>query len=341
VLFNYEEKSKLSGIYELRNRISNISYIGSAVRFKERWSSHKNSLKSGKHQNKHLQYSFLKFLEQQGNDNFIEFHILEVMDNSTKAERLVQEEFWIDLYLGNGYKLYNNRLKPTKESQVWSHNPEETRKKLSELTNVGQFKHKTYKVNLVSPTGEIVRSITNFKKFCEDNGMSRRGLNCLLEKKCRSIKGWTLLEENLNKSIKHYNISLVSPVGEEFNSITNLANFCKEHGGLNETAMYSLVNNKINSYCGWRLKGHKTYDRPGQFLVTKNKIGNAIAKTHDIKLESPDGTIYGPIFNLSDFCRTHNLLRATLNKVIVGKSKHCQDWKLVRVDEIEEEVPTV
>jgi hypothetical protein len=108
---------------------------------------------------------------ENNNDNFIEFHIVEILENSTKEQRLEKEEFWIQQYIENNIKLYNNQLKPTKKSKS------------------DQIKSKIYEVNLISPTGEIVYSITNFKKFCEDHNMSRRSLQCLLDKKCRSIKG--------------------------------------------------------------------------------------------------------------------------------------------------------
>lgn len=134
MIFNYNGNSSKSGIYEIRNRLSGKSYLGQAKRFKERWKNHSLNLRNGKHENSHLQLSFFKYVEKVNVDDFLEFHILEIMENSTKRERLLREEFWIDQYLKNGYKLYNKKLKPTLEESVsdcWSHTPEVTRKKMS------------------------------------------------------------------------------------------------------------------------------------------------------------------------------------------------------------------
>lgn len=139
MLFYYEEKSKLSGIYEIINRLNGKRYIGSAKEFKERWRNHVSSLKSDKHQNKHLQNSFNKFINELGNDNFIEFHIVEIMKNSTKEERLIREEFWINVAKENNIDLYNNQLDPTKEASdrsCHSLTPEETSKKHSEFWKI-------------------------------------------------------------------------------------------------------------------------------------------------------------------------------------------------------------
>jgi hypothetical protein len=88
-------------------------------------------LLANKNQNKHLQYSFNKYSELENNDNFMEFHIIEVMKTSTKEQRLKREKYWIQQYVKNGIKIYNSNLEPTVESKIWSHNPKETKKKIS------------------------------------------------------------------------------------------------------------------------------------------------------------------------------------------------------------------
>lgn len=136
MFLNYEGNSLQSGIYEIRNRSSNKSYIGSAKEFKARWKGHENSLRNNRHKNKHLQDSFNKCFDQLSYDYFLEFHILELMPNSTKEERLIREEYWIDQYLKNGTCLYNNQLTPTKEPReqsCYSHDPERTKKLKQEI----------------------------------------------------------------------------------------------------------------------------------------------------------------------------------------------------------------
>lgn len=162
MLFFYKGNSLKSGIYEIRNRISNKSYIGSAIRFKRRWQGHVHSFINNKQRNKHLQRSFNKSFEELGHDNFIEFHILEVMENSTKLERLIREEYWIKFAQENNINLYNLYLEPTKENKIWSNNPKKTGKKHS-IFNKG----KTYEDIVGKEKAEIwkIRQGESIKEF--------------------------------------------------------------------------------------------------------------------------------------------------------------------------------
>jgi group I intron endonuclease len=97
--FFYEDNSLKSGIYKILNTHTNRFYIGQAKEFKERWKAHKCSLLSGKHQNKFLLSDFNKCKTELGHDDFIEFHVLEVMENSTKEERNKKEtEFILEVF---------------------------------------------------------------------------------------------------------------------------------------------------------------------------------------------------------------------------------------------------
>jgi len=125
----YQGNSAKSGIYKITNKKSHKVYIGSAKEFKTRWYHHAKSLKNGLHQNKHLLHSFQFY----GEDAFV-FEILEVMENSTKKERLIREEYYINFLLESGMELYNNQLQPTKESKersCFSLTPEETSQRIS------------------------------------------------------------------------------------------------------------------------------------------------------------------------------------------------------------------
>lgn len=118
MLFEYNGHSRKGGIYQIKNLISGVVYVGSAKRFKERWNDHRRSLINGKHITKRLQNSYNKHTSEIGNDNFLEFHIVEVMINSTKEERLIREEWWIQNLIADGIELYNSNLKPTNEPKV-------------------------------------------------------------------------------------------------------------------------------------------------------------------------------------------------------------------------------
>jgi group I intron endonuclease len=128
--FNYQDHSNKPGIYKITNLISNKIYVGSAAKFERRWYDHKKSLLNGRHQNKHLLNSF----QVHGTDAFV-FDVVEVMENSIKAERLIREEFHLQEIIKQGIQVYNSQLEPTKEAVVrtcYSNTPEETSKKLSE-----------------------------------------------------------------------------------------------------------------------------------------------------------------------------------------------------------------
>lgn len=67
-----KSKSKIWGIYEIRNLVNNKVYIGSSINVKARLYEHSRLLNIGKHENKHLQRAWNKY----GKDNF-KFQILE------------------------------------------------------------------------------------------------------------------------------------------------------------------------------------------------------------------------------------------------------------------------
>lgn len=57
-------RSVQSGIYEIRNIITNKKYIGSAINLKERFRLHKVRLKLDRHSNRYLQSAWNKYEEK-------------------------------------------------------------------------------------------------------------------------------------------------------------------------------------------------------------------------------------------------------------------------------------
>jgi group I intron endonuclease len=78
-----------SGIYQIKNKINNKIYIGSAVNIENRFSKHRTSLNNSKHPNPHLQSAWIKY----GEENF-DFSILEVVVD--KNDLTSREQEWID-----------------------------------------------------------------------------------------------------------------------------------------------------------------------------------------------------------------------------------------------------
>ena len=125
--FLYQDHANKSGIYKIVNTHTNRIYIGQCKSFKQRWYGHKQSLIKNKHQNKFIQNDYNKCLLELGNDDFLEFHVLEVMENSTKEERNLKEEFYVASLFDKQQLCYNFHEKTkSKERSCYSNTPEET-----------------------------------------------------------------------------------------------------------------------------------------------------------------------------------------------------------------------
>ena len=80
---------RVSGIYQIRNRINDKIYIGSSVDIRKRWFYHKRDLKNNNHDSRHLQSSWNMY----GENNF-SFEIIEVIEDITTL--ISREQYWID-----------------------------------------------------------------------------------------------------------------------------------------------------------------------------------------------------------------------------------------------------
>lgn len=272
MLLNYNSQSLKPGIYEIKNILSGKSYIGSAKEFKERWGSHASSLKTGKHQCKHLRNSFNRYIVEQKNDDFIEFHVLEIMENSTKEERLIREEFWINKFKTDGTELYNSRLKPTDEPKnrsCQSHTPEETKKKMSETMRAFYSipKNRIKQSELLKGKPKPPRS----KEHSEKLGIAHKNIPHTNETKEKMSKAHKT-EINLNKLKETYEKhrehiiakqsdavakihTLVQPDGIII-KVKNLNKFCKERN-MHSSGFSNLLrkSDSTATYKGWRYLG--------------------------------------------------------------------------------------
>ena len=78
-----------SGIYQIRNLVTDKVYVGSAVHFGRRWSLHKRRLRQQTHHSAKLQNAWNKY----GEAHF-EFTVLEVV--ADKGRLLEREQHWLD-----------------------------------------------------------------------------------------------------------------------------------------------------------------------------------------------------------------------------------------------------
>lgn len=117
-----------SGIYKIINTINSKIYIDSAVNLKTRKINHFNKLKSGNHDNIHLQRAFNKY----GEENFIFEKIELVQDKNMLINR---EQYWIDFY---GIKnIYN--MCPVAGSTLGKKFSEETKIKIGKTSKGRKF----------------------------------------------------------------------------------------------------------------------------------------------------------------------------------------------------------
>ena len=132
MIFNYQSHSLKPGIYRITNTTNGRTYVGQAKEFKRRWKQHASSLRNNRHQNKFLQHDFNKRLAEQGNDDFLVFEVVEVMEGSTKEQRNAREEVLIQEVWDKCLNCYNIKKEVAgAERSCFSKTPEETAQKLS------------------------------------------------------------------------------------------------------------------------------------------------------------------------------------------------------------------
>lgn len=110
------------GIYKILNTVNRKLYIGSAIKFYNRFHIHKTHLENNKHHSIYLQRAYLKY----GAAAF-EFQIIEVIENPTKELLETREQFYIDTLKPH----YN--IRKIAGSNLGIKRTEETKKKQSLL----------------------------------------------------------------------------------------------------------------------------------------------------------------------------------------------------------------
>lgn len=242
-----QPSKQLSGIYQIRCKPNGKIYIGSAVNLFDRWRKHRQSLRLGKHKNRHLQQSWEKY----GEEGF-EFIVLEYVPRS---DLLRAEQEWIDKTRCTNRKIGFN-LYPIAGSpgdtfvQVWK--------------------------GFVDPDGNEV-TITNLFDFCRQNGLDFPSMHRLAkgQSKLKSYKGWSHKNSVRKRDyVKTYD-GFIAPDGNPAETITNLAAFCREQG-LDNTHMVAVANGKLNNHRGWTHKNGKKRLEPKKYSGFVNPDGKRV-----------------------------------------------------------------
>lgn len=95
-------ESQPSGVYTIKNTITNRVYVGQSTMIKQRWLDHKGRLKRGVHDNKLMQEDWNKY----GKESF-EWSIYKDYQTSDRKVLLENEEKHIKKLASQGVKLYN------------------------------------------------------------------------------------------------------------------------------------------------------------------------------------------------------------------------------------------
>jgi group I intron endonuclease len=241
-----------TGIYEIRNIHTNRSYIGQSVRFRDRWrKGYLNLLPLGKCHNEFLQHDFDKCKSVLGHENFLEFHILEVMNGSTKPERNIREEWWINQRLVSGEQLYNLNLEPTKDSKSSTKNSTEANRRrslaLKGRTLSQEHRNKLSAAKKGKPSSRLGTKWTEAQR---QNMPSQKGLH---RSPATEWKKGQMSGTNHPRVKTYENLSLLSPTGELITKIECLRLFAKEHG-LQASNLHHLLTGKIKKHKGWTIR---------------------------------------------------------------------------------------
>jgi group I intron endonuclease len=269
-----------SGVYQIRCIPTGKVYIGSAVNLRDRWYRHRKSLSRGTHRNRYLQNAWDKY----GSQSF-EFEILEYVDVS---HLLLAEQKWIDSTSCTdrtiGFNLYNIAGSPGQSfAQTWE--------------------------GFIDPDNNE-RTITNLHEFCRKNGLSFNAMHRLAkgQSKLKAHKGWTHRNSVRQRDyIKTYE-GFIDPEGNAVGIITNLAEFCREHG-LDNTHMLAVMNGRICSHRGWT---HVRSRKPRNF---KTYIGFVNPRGEQVI-----------ITNLAEFCRENALHPVKMRQLISGRVRCYKGW---------------
>jgi len=224
------------GIYQIRNVLNGKIYIGSSVSLSDRKNNHFAMLRSGKHKNVKLQYSFNKH----GESAFV-FEVLETIHR--ESEKFSREQYYLDTlkpFGENGYNII----------------------KVADHVDVVNRLGKVY--SFVSPLGQLI-IVRNLNGFCRENNLIDSRMHEVLRGKRRFHKGYMSIDgyadvmmgnpmrmRNRGRAYPSRRFTLVDPLGVPHSEPTMRA-FTKY--GLNDGCVYKVFNKTRTHHVGWHLPG--------------------------------------------------------------------------------------
>ncbi len=276
-----------SGVYQIRCIPTGKIYVGSAVNLRKRWAEHRRSLKRGSHGNRYLQFAWNKY----GEEHF-EFSVLEFVDVSYLLEA---EQQWIDS-TGCVDKEIGFNIAPKVDGpggtniQVWE--------------------------GFCNPQGHEV-IIVGLEEFCNQHHLDYRSMHRLAtgKSKLKSYKGWTHRNSVRQREyVKTYD-GFIDPGGNPVDPITNLAEFCRQHG-LDNTHMVAVAHGRICSHHGWTHMRGRLRQESKVYTGFVNPQGECVIIT-----------------NLAQFCRENDLHPVKMHNLKSGKIWRYKGWAWRKDDE--------
>lgn len=315
----YNDHSAKSGIYKIINKYSNRIYIGQAKRFKDRWSDHASLLRHNKHCNKFLQNDFNKSFQELQHDNFLEFHILEIMENSTKEERNAIEEKYISENFDHQNMCYNIFEKVNDKERIFSQSTPELLKLRSNNAK-SLWKDETYRENQMK-----IRTSPEFREAAKENSKQIWIDNPdFVQKMSDKAKQERIDDPNYQLNLvtksalaRAISFKVVNEVGEVFEG-SSANDFCEQQN-ISRTAFVDMLKGRYKQSNGFRL--------PETTLESIKNAESKIAKTYTF-LSPTDELI--TITNITKFCRENpgELKTSALIQVAIGNALIYKGWRL-------------
>lgn len=147
-----------------------------------------------------------------------------------------------------------------------------------------------------------------------------RGFNiCVVAGSQLGVRRSIDVKQKIKEGVARTWDGFINPNGERV-TITNLYDFCREHG-LSMTGMRALYHGKKPQYRGWTHVGVSPIPKPNHHKVWEGFI-------------SPDGILVDPIENLHKFCKDHGLRYSDMHSLYTGKILSSRGWKHIRTAHI-------
>lgn len=284
---------RTAGIYEIVNTSRGKIYIGSAIDLQKRLHGHIEALRADQHPNQKLQRAWTKYGEAAFEVRVLE-HVADV------AILLEREQFWLDVTqsVKNGYN-----IAPKAGSQLGVRYSE------ASLELASQVRAKPIQ-GFITPEGYSV-TILNLGLFCRRAGLTTNVMRMLANGKATSHKGWSHVNAKKRERewIGTYE-GFIDPNGTPVAPITNLEQFCAEHG-LIASNMNKVYRGKKPSHKGW------THVQS----INKRHAAKRVRTYYGFVDPSGQQVV---ITNLTKFCRDHGLDQPTMYKMLQGDPRYTQ-----------------